>query len=132
MPKRKKPTAPRVTIYDSGRATLSGVEYHDLRSIITQASLHNYDALECAQKKGVTADEAYAREQLQLVERVEAAIMQAVAASFRPAPSTRTGWRFGAEPPLREVPKAERRRRVQQEKNEHECLARFMAELEAA
>lgn len=40
---RRYGSAPRIHIHADGRATLSGLHYADLRSILTAASLHHYD-----------------------------------------------------------------------------------------
>lgn len=57
MPKKKRAqSVPRVTIYPNGRATLSGLDYQDLRSLLTQAALYNYDAEERAKARAARGE----------------------------------------------------------------------------
>ena len=128
MPKRRKLTNPRVTIYENRRATLSGITYDDLRSLMTQAALHNYQALDKAKADGDEDGEAHARESLLLADRVDAAIVQAIRASHHPSPSQRTGWRHPEE---RRPSKAERRRAVEQKRIDREVNDRMIEDLVA-
>jgi hypothetical protein len=126
MPKRAR-SNPRVTIYENSRATLSGLDYHDLRSILTQAALHNYAELD--RLKDEPEAEQHARDSLALIARIERVVLDAIGASHHPSPSDRTGWRTPAVSPLRAVPKAERWRRARQEKGEREWFDKTMASL---
>lgn len=129
---RKARSVPRATIYEhcnaAGKMTLSGLHYSDMRAILTQASLYNHDAM--SKKRGAD-DEAYHREMLSLIGRIDAAVMDAVAATHNPAPSARTGCRRSVEQPLSRLSMSERRRRARHQKSEREWLERTVASLEA-
>jgi uncharacterized membrane-anchored protein YjiN (DUF445 family) len=84
MSRRDPHSIPRVTIHKGGRATLSGLDYRDLRDIFTSAALHAYDAIEKAKankklKNAERAEEiACFRQELQLLDALDKAVLGAI------------------------------------------------------
>lgn len=131
MQKRAR-SLPRVTIYENGRATLSGLDYRDLRGLLTHAALHNYDAIEKAKAVHDTEAIEHAEASLALLRMAEAAIGDAISASHHPSDAPqRTGWRRPATMELRDMSKRERRRLAQEERSERAWLENMMASLGA-
>ncbi len=114
MPKRKHPddmhSVPRIKIHKDGRATLSGLSYSDLRSLITCASLENYRSLDRLRKEGPRHpdDQRYLDNQRKLLQAAVEAMDQAIRDTH----------------PKRERPltKAERLAAVKAERKERELL----------
>ncbi len=113
--RRVSHSIPRVTIHEGGSATLAGVNYRDLRSLFDGAALHAYDALKKAEKdrklKGAERAEhlAYYRQEIQLLEAINEALLDAIRDSF---PSR----------PERKPTKAERLAAVTEERKERQLL----------
>lgn len=86
---RQHKSNPRVTIRDrDGRSTLSGLNYQDLRSILTAAALYNYSEME-KHKKSVephehncTECQGWRKQQLRLIKITEESLDEAIRDTF--------------------------------------------------
>lgn len=84
MPRRKHPdemhSVPRIKIHKDGRATLAGLSYRDLKSLITCASLENYASLDRLKKEGPRhpEDQSYLDSQRQVFDAASKAMDQAI------------------------------------------------------
>lgn len=121
MPRRKHPdemhSVPRIKIHKDGRATLAGLSYHDLRSLITCASLENYQSLERLRKEGPRHpdDQSYLDNQRKVLEATQKAMEQAIHDTW----------------PKRSTPltKAERLAAVKAERKERQLLDSIIDEI---
>ena len=103
----KRTSNPRIKIHKSGHATLSGLNYDDLRSILTAAALWTYQEDDKAKEKGEHSDECgciecsvWRRSMRHFIDMASASMDAAISATH---------------PPRRPLTKAERLRVVREE-----------------
>jgi hypothetical protein len=76
--------APRIKIHKDGRATMAGLNYDDLRSILTAAWLNNNESLRKANEDPESL--GWYATQLKLIDLARASLNAAIARTFPPRP----------------------------------------------
>ena len=75
------PVNPRVRIHKNGTATLSGIDYGDLRSILTAAHLHRYKNPSLS-----SSETAWHERQHAIIQASSVALSEAIADSYNDRP----------------------------------------------
>lgn len=74
----------RFRIHKNGSATLAGVDYQDLRSVLDGAAIHYYDDLR-TERHPESID--FIKHQIKVLQLAKDAVDQAIAATFPPKPA---------------------------------------------
>jgi hypothetical protein len=77
----KRTSNPRVRIHANRKATLSGLNYDDLRSLLTAAWLHHHDCTKGADKRSVE----WHMEQMTLLDVARASMDAAIRGTYGPS-----------------------------------------------
>lgn len=84
------PFNPRIKIHANKQATLSGLNYDDLRSILTAASIRFYESLDKAKKKKDIEDIEWYQHMLKLMDCTRASMDMAIRNTYLERPTTLT------------------------------------------
>jgi hypothetical protein len=105
----------RIKIHKSQQATMSGLHYDDLRSILTAASLNFYESLDKAQKKNDTESIEWYQYMLKLMDCTKSAMDVAIQNTYPPRPTSLT--------------KKQRWAKVREEKKERLLLDQVLSDI---